>query len=49
MHPVQTPRPYPAEKARGAEIVLRQPWQRFVFFGGLVGLAVFVVLLQLAA
>ena len=49
MRPVHTPMAYPADKARGAEIVLRKPWQRFVFFGGLAGLAVFVVLLQLAA
>lgn len=27
---------YPAEKARGGEIILRHPWQRLVFFGGLV-------------
>lgn len=29
-------KPYPAEKARQGEIVLRRPWQRIVFFGGLV-------------
>jgi hypothetical protein len=28
---------YPAQKARGAVIVLRKPWQRVVFFGGSVG------------
>jgi hypothetical protein len=27
---------YPAEKARRGEIVLRRPWQKIVFFGGLV-------------
>jgi hypothetical protein len=38
-----TPRPqdrqkdYPARKARGAVIILKRPWQRIVFFGGLAG------------
>jgi hypothetical protein len=27
--------PYPAEKARGGEIILRKPWQRAVFILGL--------------
>jgi hypothetical protein len=27
---------YPAEKARQGEIILRRPWQKIVFFGGLV-------------
>ena len=26
---------YPAEKARQGEIILKKPWQRVVFFGGL--------------
>jgi hypothetical protein len=26
---------YPAEKARGAVIVLKKPWQRVLFFGGM--------------
>jgi len=34
--------PYPAEKARGGDIVLRKPWQRAVF---IIGLALPVVLL----
>ena len=29
------PTPYPAEKARGGEIILRRPWQRAVFILGL--------------
>jgi hypothetical protein len=29
--------PYPAEKARGGEIILRRRWQRIVFLAGLVG------------
>jgi hypothetical protein len=41
--------PYPADKARGAEMDLREPWQRAVFFGGLAVLAVFVLLLRFAA
>jgi hypothetical protein len=28
---------YPADKARQAEIALRKPWQRIVFFSGLFG------------
>jgi len=38
------PAPYPAEKARGGEIVLRKPWQRSVF---ILGLALSIVLLLL--
>jgi hypothetical protein len=37
------PTPYPAEKARGGEIILRRPWQRIVF---IVGLAVPIFLLM---
>jgi hypothetical protein len=29
-------KPYPAEKARGGEIILRKRWQKFVFFGALI-------------
>lgn len=29
------PAPYPAEKARGGEIILRKRWQRVVFIGAL--------------
>lgn len=29
------PEPYPAEKARGGEIILRRRWQRIVFIGAL--------------
>ena len=36
--------PYPAEKARGGEIILDTPRKRWIFFGGLVG----AVLLALA-
>jgi hypothetical protein len=36
---------YPAEKARGGEIVLRKTWQRAVFIAGLA--APFVLLLAL--
>ena len=34
------PPPYPAEKARGGEIILRRPWQRVVFIAGLAGMFV---------
>jgi len=39
--------PYPAEKARGAEIVLTTPTRRAIFIAGLVGAIVFGVLLVL--
>jgi len=38
------PPPYPAEKARGGEIILRRRWQRAVF---VLGLALPLVLLLL--
>ena len=30
------PAPYPAEKARGGEIILRTPLRRIIFLGGLI-------------
>jgi hypothetical protein len=45
------PIPYPAEKARGGEIILRRPWQRVVFILGLalpLLLLIGLVLLRLA-
>jgi hypothetical protein len=41
------PAPYPAEKARGGDIVLRKPWQRAVFIIGLVLPIVLLVVLLL--
>jgi hypothetical protein len=38
---------YPAEKARGAEIVLRTPLRRAIFFGGLAGVVILTLLLAL--
>jgi hypothetical protein len=32
-----TEKGYPAEKARGGEIILRKRWQRVVFIAGLAG------------
>ena len=32
------PEPYPAEKARQGEIILRRPWQRYMFFGSLAAM-----------
>jgi hypothetical protein len=40
-------KPYPAEKARQGVIVLRKPWQRWVFAAGLVGSVVLALLLSL--
>ena len=37
--PAQPP-PYPAEKARGGEIILRTPLRRAIFIGGLIAVAI---------
>jgi hypothetical protein len=42
------PPPYPAEKARGGEIILRTPLRRIIFFGGLIGIALLVLVLGMA-
>ena len=39
--------PYPADKARGASIEFRRPWQRYVFIGGLAGIVVLLLVLRL--
>ena len=44
--PAQPP-PYPAEKARGGEIILRTRLRRAVFIGGLVAVAVVALMLVL--
>jgi len=46
--PAQPP-PYPAERARGGEIILRRRWQRVVFITGLAIPAVLLLLLLLFA
>jgi hypothetical protein len=43
------PPAYPGEKARGGEIILRRPWERYVFIGGLVGMMVLWAVLALIA
>jgi hypothetical protein len=40
-------RPYPAEKARGGEVVLKRPLQRWVFAAGLVGAVLLALILSL--
>jgi hypothetical protein len=45
--PDPDPPPYPAEKARGGEIILRKPWQRALFIDGLVGMVVLILILRL--
>lgn len=49
MRPVQSPVAYPADKARGAALDLQKPWQKLVFFGGLIGIVVLVLALRFAA
>jgi hypothetical protein len=39
--------PYPAEKARGAEIILTTPTRRAIFIASLAGAIIFAVLLVL--
>jgi hypothetical protein len=36
---------YPAEKARGGEIILRTPLRRMIFIGGLIGVALVALVL----
>jgi len=35
--------PYPADKARGGEVILNTPLKRWIFFSGLVGAIVLVL------
>jgi hypothetical protein len=45
----RSPPEYPADKARGGEIILRRKWQRAVFIAGLASAVVLVLLLQMFA
>jgi hypothetical protein len=47
MRPVDSPPPYPAEKARGGEIILHTPTRRIIFIAGLAGVVVLVLLLRM--
>ncbi len=40
-------KPYPAEKARGGEIVLNTRLRRAIFLAGLVGAVVLVIIMML--
>lgn len=40
-----TQRPYPAEKARGGEIILNTPARRAIFIAGLIGAVVLALVL----
>jgi hypothetical protein len=39
---------YPADKARGGEIIFRKPWQRAVFMAGLAGSILVLLALDLS-
>ena len=39
---------YPADKARGGEIILKKPWQRAVFIAGLAGSVLLLLALDLS-
>jgi hypothetical protein len=41
--------PYPAEKARGGEIILNTPGRRAVFIAGLLGAVVLAIVLGVVA
>ena len=41
------PAPYPAEKARGGEIILRTPLRRMIFISGLIAAGVVALVLAL--
>jgi hypothetical protein len=41
------PAPYPAEKARGGEIILKTPARRAIFLAGLIGAVLLVLILAL--
>jgi len=50
--PAQSPppseqQPYPAEKARGGEIILNTVWKRWTFMAGLAGAVILVLFLGL--
>jgi hypothetical protein len=47
--PKDEPPPYPAETARGGEIILRTRTQRMIFIAGLAGAVILVLLLKLMA
>jgi hypothetical protein len=49
MPPVDGPTPYPADKARGGEIVLRTPARRIIFLAGLACVFVLVLLVRMFA
>ena len=40
-------KPYPAEKARGGEIILTTPLRRAIFLSGLIGAIALAVILML--
>jgi hypothetical protein len=40
-------KPYPAEKARGGEIILNTPVRRAIFLTGLIGAVVLAVVLMI--
>ncbi len=37
LSPERHPKPYPAQKARGAEIILKTKWSRVIFLSSLFG------------
>lgn len=44
----EAPKTYSAQDVRQGQIILRKRWQRWVFFGGLAALVLFVLLIRIA-
>jgi len=47
--PTNQSRPYPAEKARGGEIIMRTSGRRIIFIAGLAGAVLLAILLSVFA
>ena len=45
--PAPSPKePYPADEVRGAEVILNTPLRKWIFFGGIVGAILLVLVLS---
>ena len=41
------PQDYDADNGRGGDMILRRPWRRLVFIGGLIGAVLLVIILRI--
>lgn len=44
----EAPKTYSAQDVRQGQIILRKTWQRWVFFGGLAALVLFLIALRIS-